>query len=119
MKFHSKDPPRKFKVGKPENKIIISDFGDLYLNSDEQISVVSENGKRHDFVAKDWGFYSTPSVNGRLKDEGFKTALVENQKGQIYIMSVDKDKVNLFEKYCLDEQQTVLEWLDERKLKVD
>ena len=37
MKFHSKDPPRTFKVGKPENKIIISDFGDLYLDPNEQI----------------------------------------------------------------------------------
>jgi hypothetical protein len=119
MKFHSKNPPRTFKVGKSENKIMISDFGDLYLDPNEQISVISENGKRHDFAAKDWGFYSTPSVNGRLKDEGFKTALVENQKGQIYIMSVDKDKMHLFEKYCIDEKQTVLEWLDERKLKID
>ena len=119
MKFFSKDPPRKFKVGRPGNKIVISDFGHLTLGSDEQITLVSETGKRHDFAAKEWGFYSTPSINGRLKDEGFKTALVENQKGQIYIMSVDKDKINLFEKYCLDEQQTVLEWLDERKLKID
>ena len=119
MKYFSKNPPRKFKVGKPENKIVISDFGDLVLEPNEQITLVSEHGKRHDFAAKDWGFYSTPSINGRLKDEGFKTALVENQKGQIYIMSVDKDKINLFEKYCLNEQQTVLEWLDERKLKID
>ena len=119
MKFQSKDPPRRFKVGKPENKIVISDFGDLSLEPNEQITLVSENGRRHDFAAKEWGFYSTPSINGRLKDEGFKTALVENQKGQIYIMSVDKEKINLFEKYCLDEQQTVLERIDERKLKID
>ena len=119
MKIEPKNPPRKFKVGKSENKIVISDFGDLALGPNEQITVVSEKGKRHDFAAKDWGFYSTPSVNDRLKKEGFKTALVENQKGQIYIMSVDKDKMHLFEKYCLDEQQTVLEWLDERKLKID
>jgi hypothetical protein len=119
MKFEPKNPPRIFKVGKPENKIMISDFGDLTLGANEQITLVSDNGKRHDFAAKEWGFYSTPSINGRLKDEGFKTALVENQKGQIYVMSVDKDKIFLFEKYCLNEKQTVLEWLDERKLKVD
>ena len=40
-------------------------------------------------------------------------------KGQIYVMSVDKDKLDLFEKYCKEENQTVLEWLDERKLKID
>ena len=119
MKFEPKNPPRKFKVGKPENNIVVSDFGDLHLSYDEQITIVSDNGKRHDFACKDWGFYSTPSINGRLKNEGFKTALVENQKGQIYVMSVDKDKLDLFEKYCKDENQTVLEWLDERKLKID
>ena len=119
MKFEPKNPPRKFKVGKPENNIVISDFGDVHLSHDEQITIVSDNGKRHDFACKDWGFYSTPSINGRLQNEGFKTALVENQKGQIYVMSVDKDKLDLFEKYCKDENQTVLEWLDERKLKID
>lgn len=118
MNFEPKNPPRKFKVGKPENNIVISDFGDVHLSHDEQITIVSDNGKRHDFACKDWGFYSTPSINGRLKNEGFKTALVENQKGQIYVMSVDIEKMNLFKKYCVDEKQTVLEWLDERKLRV-
>ena len=115
MKFYSKDPPRTFKVGKPENKIVISDFGDLVLSPNEQITLVSENGKRHDFAAKDWGFYSTPSINGRLKNEGFKTALVQNSMGQIYIMVVDKDSLEEFERYCTMEKQEVLEWLDERK----
>ena len=117
MKFEQKNPPRKFKVGKPENKIVISDFGDLHLFPDEQVTIVSCSGKRHDFACKDWGFYLTPSINGRLKNEGFKTALVENLKGQVYVMSVEKDRIDLFEKYCADENQTILEWLDERKLK--
>ena len=119
MKFEPKNPPRKFKAGKRENKIVISDFGDLHLSPDEQITIVSDNGKRHDFTCKDWGFYSTPSINGRLKNEGFKSALVENIKGQVYIMSVEKDRIDLFEKYCIDENQTIIEWLDERELKID
>ena len=51
MKFEPKNPPRKFKVGKLENNIVISDFGDLQL-SDEQITIVSENGKRTILPAK-------------------------------------------------------------------
>jgi len=117
MKIEPKNPPRKFKVGKSENKIVISDLGDLYLSPDEQITIVTDNGKRHDFACKDWGFYSTPSINGRLKNEGFKCALVENLHGQVYVMSVEKDRIALFEKYCADENQTILEWLDERRLK--
>ena len=45
--------------------------------------------------AKIGGFYSTPSINGRLKNEGFKTALVENLKGQVYVMSVDSERIDI------------------------
>lgn len=117
MNFEEKNPPRQFKVGVPENGIVISDFGDLQLNANEQITMISVNGKRHDFASKEWGFYATPSVNGRLKNEGFKTALVQNSMGQIYIMVVDKDLLEEFEHYCTMEKQEVLEWLDERKTK--
>lgn len=117
MNFEEKNPPRQFKVGVPENGIVISDFGDLQLNANEQITMISVNGKRHDFASKEWGFYATPSVNGRLKNEGFKTALVQNSMGQIYIMVVDIDSLEEFERYCTMEKQEVLEWLDERKTK--
>ena len=115
MKFEEKQPPRKFKVGNPQNNIVISDFGDLHLNANEQVTMISQNGKRHDFASKEWGFYATPSINGRLKNEGFKTALVQNSSDQIYIMVVDKDSLKEFELYCTIEKQKVLEWLDERK----
>lgn len=115
MKFEEKQPPRKFKVGNPQNGIVISDFGDLHLNANEQVTIVSQNGKRHDFASKEWGFYATPSINGRLRDEGFKTALVKNSTGQIYIMVVDKNSLEEFKLYCSTEKQEVLEWLDDRK----
>ena len=57
-----------------------------------------------------------PGVNV-AKNEGFKTALVQNSSGQIYIMVVDKDSLGEFERYCTMEKQQVLEWLDERKTK--
>ena len=114
MKIDLKDPPRKFKVGQ-NNQIEISDCGDIELQANEQVTFVSDTGPRFDFARKDWGFYATPSINGRLKREGFKTALVENQKGQIYVMAVENTKFSEFEKYCHEEKQTVLEWLDERK----
>ena len=117
MNFEEKRPPRKFLVGRTDEKISISDCGDIYLDANEQVTMISLNGKRHDFVSKEWGFYATPSVNGRLKNEGFKTALVQNSSGQIYIMVVDKDSLGEFERYCTMEKQQVLEWLDERKTK--
>jgi len=48
-------------------------------------------------TAKDWGFYATPSINGRLQQFGFKTALVENPQGRIYVMVVEEEKIELFE----------------------
>ncbi|MEW5919759.1 MAG: hypothetical protein AB1796_02165 [Bacillota bacterium] len=70
--------------------------------------------KEHDFAAKAWGFYATPSVNGRLKDQGFKTALVRNNAGRVYVMVVELERMADFERYLQAEKNTVIEWLDER-----
>ncbi len=114
MKVNLKEPPRTFTVG-VQGRIQIKDMGDILLKPDEQVTFVTESGCRHDFTRKDWGFYATPSINGRLKNEGFKTALVENQQGLIYVMVVAQDKVGFFEQYCRNEQQIVLRWLDEHE----
>tara|TARA_B100001741_G_scaffold270107_1_gene237533 strand:+ start:1625 stop:1975 length:351 start_codon:yes stop_codon:yes gene_type:complete len=113
MKLKLKDKPRVF-YPKGDRKIKISDFGDIELLPDEQLTFVTNSKKRHDFVSKNWGFYATPSINHRLKKEGFKTALVKNLKGNLYIMVIENDKLDLFEEYCKSEDQIVIEWLDER-----
>lgn len=113
MRLAEKNPPRVFE---PAPGIAIRDCGDVELRPDEQVTIVTESGKRMDVAAKDFGFYATPSVNGRLKNEGFKTALVRNARGQVYVMVVDRERMADFERYCGAERQTVLEWLDERPL---
>ena len=113
MKLQEKIPPRVFH---PAPGIAISDCGDLELAADEQVTMISGTGKRMDVAAKNFGFYATPSVNGRLKNEGFKTALVRNRAGQVYVMVVDTERMAEFRGYCAAESQTVLEWLDERPL---
>jgi hypothetical protein len=113
MKLAEKWPPRIFH---PAPGIAIADCGDLELRPDEQVTMVTQSGKRMDVAAKEFGFYATPSVNSRLKNEGFKTALVRNARGQVYVMVVDRERRGAFERYCDDEGQTVLEWLDERPL---
>ena len=115
MKIDLKAPPRKFKVGQAD-QIEISDCGDIELQANEQVTFITDTGPRFDFARKDWGFYATPSINGRLKREGFKTALVENQKGQIYVMVIESKKIELFNKYCQEENQTIIKWLDEYKI---
>jgi len=113
MKIVKKEPPRKFLVGE-DQKVEISDCGKMYLEPDEQVTFVTVSGKEHDFAAKSWGFYATPSMNSRLVSEGFKTALVKNQLGRYYIMVVDKDHLPGFEAYLDTTKNEVVEWLDER-----
>jgi hypothetical protein len=112
MKITPKEPPRQFTVGAKAD-ITISDMGDVALAPDEQLSFVTERGARYDFARKAWGYYATPSINGRLKHEGFKTALVENAQGRIYLMVVEISQRALFDEYCRVENQRVLSWLDE------
>lgn len=113
MRFDRKDPPRVYRVGE-NGEIAISDLGEMALAPNEQLTFLSQTGKPYDFTAKDWGFYATQSINGRVRDAGFKTALVRNEQGRIYIMVVDNDRRDAFDAYCAAEKQTVLEWLDER-----
>ncbi|MCA9243516.1 MAG: hypothetical protein KDA32_06150 [Phycisphaerales bacterium] len=113
MLIEPKQPPRAFRVG-VDRRIEISDCGDIHLAPDEQVTFVTPDGKRHDFAAKEWGFYATPSVNGRLAHEGFRTALVRNEQRRYYVMVVNQARLNAFEAYLREERQTLVEWLDER-----
>jgi len=106
--------PRVFKVGK-NKKINIKEVGFLYLKNDEQITLINENKKNYDIIKKSWGYYATPSTNGRLKKEGFKTALVKNKSNRYYVLIVDKKKIKNFKNYCKTENQKVIEWIDEKK----
>jgi len=109
MKLNLKKKPRKFQV----NSIEISDFGNIVLDSNEMISFKTDSNKEYDFVAKEWGYYATPSINGRLKEEGFKAALVTNEYNKIYIMAVEKDKIDKFKNYLKRDNQSLICWLDE------
>lgn len=109
MKFDKKSPPREFDgAGNP-----IKDFGDIHLESREQVTFVTPSGKRSDFTAMTWGFYLTNSLNGRLRKEGFKTALVKSSSGRLYLNLVEQDKVSDFKAYLDAQKSEILSWLDE------
>lgn len=113
MKLVETKPNRVFQAGL-DRQISISDCGKIYLEPDEQVTFVNSAGREYDVAAKSWGFYATPSVNGRLKNEGYKTALVKNQFEKYYILVVDSEKIEDFEDYVKSESQQIVEWLDER-----
>ena len=110
MKFEEKSPAREYTVGKNSN-ITIKDVGDAYLEADEQLTFVTDTESRYDFCRKSWGFYATPSINSRLEAENFVTALVMNSQNRLYVMVVDRSKMNDFRAYLSEENQKVAAWL--------
>lgn len=113
MKFSSQNPPRSFPVGKPENEIFINDCGLIFLKPDEQVTFKTESGAEYDLTRKDWGFYSTPSLNGRLSSFGLRGVLIKNREtNRFFVLVVEKGKETLFNKYCNVENLSVVTWLD-------
>ena len=110
MKTKINKKPRVFNAGFA-NKDQVKDFGKIFLNSNEQITFINNN-KEYDFGTKNWGYYATPSINGRLKNSGYKTFLVKNTLNKIYLMVVDKLKIDYFINYCDNENQKILLRLD-------
>lgn len=92
----------------------IHDFGQIHLDENEMISLLSDAGKVIDITAKVWGYYLGTSLNVRLAEEGYKTALVINKKNKLFVMVVDIDKIEKFKTYLKDNQDNrILCWLDE------
>ena len=111
MKFKKNKVPRPIVVG-IKKKLIIKDMGTVYLAPNEQLTFITESKKKYDFARKNWGFYVTPSINSRLKKEGFKTALVRNSLNRIFVMIVEKKRMSIFKKYLNTENCDLLAWLD-------
>ena len=72
MRFRPQDPPREFEVGYGET-IVMRDCGRVELDADEQVTFTTESGAEYDVARKSWGFYATPSLNGRLTGFGLRT----------------------------------------------
>lgn len=112
MNFEPKNPPRTFTVGAHRN-ILMKDSASIYLNPDEQVTFKTESGAEYDLARKNWGFYATPSINGRLSSFGLRGVLIKNREtGKFFILLVEKGKEELFDEYCNLENLGVITWLD-------
>ena len=107
MKIKIKKNPRKFKIPVGKKEITLTDAARIKLKKNEQVTF-EHLSSEYDVAKKDWGYYATPSVNGRLKKNGFRTFLIENKKKKIYIFLVHKNKMYQFKKYCNDDKQKIL-----------
>jgi hypothetical protein len=112
VKFEPKDPPRRFPVGNSV-KFDMRDCGNLRLDPDEQVTFVTASGAEYDVAAKDWGFYATPSLNGRLEQFGLRGVLIRNRStGRYFVLLVERGREPQFDAYCEQENLAVIAWLD-------
>jgi len=112
MKFEPKNPPRRFAVGNSV-KFEMKDCGNLHLDADEQVTFVTPSGAEYDVAAKEWGFYATPSLNGRLEQFGLRGVLIRNRDtGRYFVLLVARGREPQFDAYCTQENLAVIAWLD-------
>jgi hypothetical protein len=97
--------------------IEIRDYGQIFLSPDEQVTFACESGAEYDVVRKRWGFYATPSINGRLEQFGLRAALVKNGSGRFYLLFCERGMEVGFEQYLRQEQQSLIVWLDGKALR--
>jgi hypothetical protein len=109
MKLALTDPPREFVVS---DAVRLKDCAHLALEPDEQVTFLTESGGEYDVVRKSWGFYATPSLNGRLERFNLRAVLVKSCRTQYFIMLVERGKEPLFQRYLELSQQSIVCWMD-------
>ena len=114
MKFNIKKKPRIFSVGF-DKSFNVKDYGKVNVDhTDKEFELLTFSNKKkdYDFGITNWGYYATPSINKRLRNNGFQTFLVKNIYNNIFIMVVDDNKLTKFKKYIEFENQKILSRLD-------
>jgi hypothetical protein len=111
MKFDAHEPPRRFS---PHPGISLLDMGDLYLAEDEQVTIRLDPDRGNDVVRKSWGFYLTNSLNGTLRSQALRTALVRNPASErFYVLLVDEHRLEDFNAYLARFDMELVRWLDQ------
>lgn len=111
MNVKVNDPPRQFTVGNYE-PIVLSDCGRIELEPDELVVFTTTDGAEYDVGRKSWGFYATPSLNGRLARFGLRAVLAKNPQDRFFVLLVEQGKEDDFHQYMQDEQMEIVIWLD-------
>lgn len=111
MKFEEKRPPRAFEVGNTR-RFLMRDCGSLRLEPDEQVTFLTGGGAEYDVARKDWGFYATPSLNGRLAGFGLRAVLVRNPINRYFVLLVEAGREDAFDAYVREERLHIVTWLD-------
>lgn len=113
MKVYKRKKPRTFLVSE-KNRIFLKDVGKVSLNDNENLTISSTDKKNYEICRKNWGYYATPSINVRLKKNGFRTVLVKQNK-KLFILIVDNKKIKMFKRYIKLENYKIVKRLDNLK----
>lgn len=119
MKFDAITPPREFTVGHGKDTLTLKDCGRLALAPDELVTLTTEEGSEYDITRKPWGFYATPSMNGRLVGHGLRACLSKGRDGKYYVFLVEKGKEDEFFEYVKWDKHTFITWLDSDEVLAD
>lgn len=111
MKSTPITPPRAFKVGHPGREIELRHVLDLELGHDEQVTLKTETGGEFDVCRKSWGYYATPSLNGRLVAFGYRSCLV-NSGSRRYVQVVETARMDEYLAYVAEQGMEIIAWLD-------
>ena len=110
MKWKQIDPPRTFEAGR--NKLVMKDTGEIYLEPDEQVTFKTDSGTEYDVARKSWGYYATPSLNGRLPGFNLRPVLVAGDNGKQFLHLVEVGHENEHAEYLEQNHMRVMAWLD-------
>ena len=111
MKSTPITPPRSFKVGHPGREIELYHVLDLELGYDEQVTLKTDNGGEFDICRKSWGYYATPSLNGRLASFGYRSCLV-NSGARRYVQVIEITRMDEYLAYVAEQGMEIIAWLD-------
>ena len=111
MRYTPIEPPRSFEVGL-NVQVQMKDCARLQLEPDEQVTFVTESGAEFDVARKGFGYYATPSLNGRLRSFGLRAVLVRSRKGQYFILFIERGMDDAFSRYAAEHELRLVCWMD-------
>lgn len=111
MKLKLNDPPRKFSIGRGE-PLVIEDVAHIELDPNQQVTFEGPGGIEYDVARKAWGFYATPSLNGRLLDHNLRAVIARSPANKYFVFLVERGREAEFRQYLDAEQNTIVRWLD-------
>jgi hypothetical protein len=116
MRIDPVEPAREFEVGRRGGRL--RHVADAWLEPDEVLTLRTESGTEVDVTRKSWGYYGTPSLNGRLRENGLRAALAVGvprdgtQANRMYLLLVEEGREDDFRAYVEAEEMEVVAWLD-------